>query len=297
MGVYGGDDGVTADLARDVAIKAALMVGQKLTYEPVARGLFGVKFLSRIYDSTVWLGGDPPCICDIRRQLVKLHVTVRLPPNVTPEQKLVEKCRALALSDTHTPLLGPLAAKVLSLGQEVAASEHSRELHGWSASNEGALRPASEQYNSAGAEWQKYVDEKLSRFDIGRFIIHVNRARTLADLLAFPLCESVEKQTTSSVPVLINGERTTLQVPDTAATPDVREPRAAPAIATPPTAAKTIAHKPAPPLIRAPVVRLARMVDANKRYKGKKPNDVGLEKNRGGTRAGVVEPIAAPQRP
>ncbi len=120
LGIYGGDDGLTADVNAERYAKAAAFVGQKLTLEPVLRGQLGVKFLARLYGPGVWFGDDNS-MCDLARQLKKLHVTVTLPPMVSPADKLFEKLHSFSLSDGETPILGPLceAGRKLSAGRSL----------------------------------------------------------------------------------------------------------------------------------------------------------------------------------
>jgi len=109
LGVYGGDDGVTADVDSLIYQKAASDVGQKMEVDTINRGDTGVSFLSRFYTPYVWFG-SMDSICDIRRQLVKLHTTVSLPPHVSAMQKLGEKLSGYYQMDKNTPILGELIA-------------------------------------------------------------------------------------------------------------------------------------------------------------------------------------------
>jgi len=115
LGLYGGDDGFTTNIDPKRYEKCAAEMGQVLTAERVEHGTLGLRFLARIYGPDVWQG-DPNSMCDIARQLTKLHLTVRLDPRVTPAQKLLEKARNLLLSDPHTPIIGPLARAVVNAG-------------------------------------------------------------------------------------------------------------------------------------------------------------------------------------
>jgi len=115
LGLYGGDDGGTADVDPKNAEKAARIMGQKLTSSRIMRGELGVKFLARCYGPDVWYGDTNSC-CDIRRQLSKFHTCVRL-NNLTAAQKLCEKSFAFSLSDLRTPILGPFIKKVLEISR------------------------------------------------------------------------------------------------------------------------------------------------------------------------------------
>lgn len=117
LGLYGGDDGLTPDQDRKAAEKAAVLMGQKLTCDRTLRGDAGVSFLARHYGPDVWYGveGSEISCADIRRQLAKFHVTVRLSSKITPVVKLREKAFAFALTDKETPVLGEFVSKVLWL--------------------------------------------------------------------------------------------------------------------------------------------------------------------------------------
>lgn len=102
LGVYGGDDGLVADIPPEGMKSAARLIGQELTVETVKHGDLGIKFLSRYYGPHVWFG-NLDSVCDVPRMIAKFHTCVALPPKVTPERKLSEKLRALSLTDWNTP--------------------------------------------------------------------------------------------------------------------------------------------------------------------------------------------------
>jgi len=112
LGIYGGDDGLSAGLDMKVAELSARAVGQKLELVRVHRGEIGVSFLARRYGPDVWFGDLNSC-CDIARQISKFHVTVHLPGNITQADKLREKAFAFSLTDSNTPVIGPFVRKVL----------------------------------------------------------------------------------------------------------------------------------------------------------------------------------------
>jgi hypothetical protein len=113
LGIYGGDDGLTAGLDRRLAEKSAAAVGQKLELLRVHRGELGVSFLARRYGPDVWFGAADSC-CDIARQLAKFHVTVHLPSSVSAVDKLREKAFAFSLTDSNTPVIGAFCKRVLT---------------------------------------------------------------------------------------------------------------------------------------------------------------------------------------
>lgn len=116
IGIHLGDDGLDADLPTSRHENAARNVGLVLEAGVVQRGERGVTFLARYYSPEVW-EGSLNSMCDIRRQLSKFHTTVRLPENVQPEQKLVEKAMSYVATDGNTPVVGEFCKRVLLLSQ------------------------------------------------------------------------------------------------------------------------------------------------------------------------------------
>jgi hypothetical protein len=112
----GGDDAIMGDISAARVGAAARTVGHKLTFEIYTRGNPGVNFLSRIYSPQVWFG-SPVSMCDIRRQLMKFHVTpirgvdYTLPSNCLT--KLREKCVSFYMTDRLTPVIGQFCTKVV----------------------------------------------------------------------------------------------------------------------------------------------------------------------------------------
>jgi len=111
LGIYGGDDGLSPDINAKLYADTALEMGQVLEEETAKRDQPGVNFLARWYSPTVW-GGDLNSMCDLRRQIIKLHVTVNLPNNITPVAKLREKLRGYKAMDNNTPVFKQLVRAV-----------------------------------------------------------------------------------------------------------------------------------------------------------------------------------------
>jgi hypothetical protein len=197
LGMYGGDDGITADVDVAKLEAAAKEVGQVLTGESVPRGYFGVNFLARIYGPHVW-SGDPNSCCDIRRQLTKFHTTVHLPGNVSPEEKLLEKSRSYYLTDACTPVLGHLVAKVIELVGPISMTEKTRDMRAWNSDLDISV-----QYPNEDSGWmQDYVAMAMPDFDFKAFFDHLETVRSIEDVLQFPLCEDVAPAKTAS-PVVV----------------------------------------------------------------------------------------------
>jgi hypothetical protein len=188
LGIYGGDDGITPDVDPKTYEESATMVGLRLAAEPIKRGTMGIKFLARIYGPNVWFGDVNSC-CDLRRQLSKFHVTVHLPPHVTPEHKLMEKARSFFLTDANTPIIGPLVRRVLILSEiEDLTNPIVPEIARW-----GSDIPLDVQYPNALDDWMvAYMLETFPSFRMDWWMGWISTCRTLNDLLYPPVIEDME---------------------------------------------------------------------------------------------------------
>lgn len=196
LGVYGGDDGLTADVDSEKYLRAATMIGQKLELEVVKRGELGVMFLARVYGPDVWFGDSSSC-CDLPRQLAKFHVTVTLPSTITPAMKLVEKATAFFLTDANTPVLGQFCETVMRLSD---GRPQTKFLNIWNSDV-----PQEEHYPNEPREW--YVDyaiNALPGFHWIRAREWLNSVRTLEDMLSPPLCMEPRAPPPQAVPVVVN---------------------------------------------------------------------------------------------
>jgi hypothetical protein len=201
LGIYGGDDGVTADVDKESYIRAAAMIGQDLEVELIYKHTLGVKFLARVYSPYVWQGDVNTC-CDLPRQLSKLHVTVNLPPNVTPAMKLLEKCRAFYATDRNTPILGPFVVRARELIQsDFVADPLCAQMRPWNSE-----LPPEKQYVNDPHEWlQEYAASALPDANISAFSKWLANTKTITDLLTPPLLQA-PTPARSSLPVVIDGE-------------------------------------------------------------------------------------------
>lgn len=112
-GIFGGDDGVVADIPEWALTKAAEQLGLNVKPVSIVRGDPFVNFLARFYTRDLW-NGNPTSCCDVKRQLAKLHMANGR-TDVTPKQKLKDKLIGYALSDANTPIIGKFATKGLKL--------------------------------------------------------------------------------------------------------------------------------------------------------------------------------------
>lgn len=183
LGIYGGDDGLTADMDKTTYLKSATMLGQVLEVDPIPRGQFGVTFLARIYPPTVWNGEMNSC-CDLPRQLSKLHVTVALPGNVTPEDKLIEKMRAYWLTDKNTPIIGEMARKCLDLiGGQFVENQQTKVLRSWAAN----FTPDQQYPNEPGIWMYEYLERCLPDIRIEEFRDWLDSVVSVTQMLTPPL--------------------------------------------------------------------------------------------------------------
>jgi len=201
LGIYGGDDGVTADADSSTYVRAAAMIGQVLTAEQVFRDTLGVKFLARVYSPFVWQGDVNTC-CDLPRQLTKLHVTVNLAPNVTPTMKLLEKLRAFWLTDSNTPYIGELTERGRFLLQsDYVTDERTAQIRPWNSE-----LPREKQYVNDAADWMmEYAQSVLPNANRKLFLEWLNSTKSLEDLLS-PSTLQEETPAKPKDPVVVNGE-------------------------------------------------------------------------------------------
>jgi len=201
LGIYGGDDGLTADIDTATYIKAAKLIGQRLTIEPILRGKIGIKFLARCYSPDVWFG-DETNMCDVLRQAAKLHTCVGLPNNVTPTMKLFEKIRGFALTDLHTPIIGDFCRAVISInGSTPVINQATEAIRSWL-----SRYKSEDQYVNQPAEWMlDAVEAQVPQFDYKRFTVWCQQCTTLPQLMAAPMfMASIPAKT--EIPVVVRGE-------------------------------------------------------------------------------------------
>jgi len=198
IGIHLGDDGVDANLSTTSHQWAAGRVGLVLEASVVQRGFRGVNFLARYYSPDVWYG-DVNSMCDVKRQLSKFHTTVRLPENITPEQKLVEKAMSYVATDGNTPVLGAYCKRVLLL-----SSYRPKSLLGvgnwWSKFDHSVQYP-----NENVGGWMDVEYAALfEQFDRSLFDLWLASSFTVEKLLQPPLCAEPEPAKPTSVAVVVD---------------------------------------------------------------------------------------------
>jgi hypothetical protein len=149
----GGDDGSVGDVPAELLHAAADRRGFTLTTTMHKRGEAGVSFLARIFGPHLW-DGDPSSVCDFTRQLAKFHLATEVPD--APEVKLWEKGYSLFLSDSNTPIIGPLTRRIVELSKRTASEGTHSNMNFW------AQFKAEDQWpNEAGAWMDEFCVDKL----------------------------------------------------------------------------------------------------------------------------------------
>ena len=173
----GGDDGLLGDSDPKTMIRAARDVGFILKCPTYQRGDTGVNFLARIYGPGVWFG-EPDSMCSLKRQLEKFHLTAK--NNLPPLQKLYEKSLSFALTDSSTPVIGPLVKKVLSLNPGlVSTGTCARYGDDWD---------ISVQYPNEYAPWmQQVAEDELPLLRLSELTLWIESVTTLEQLLDAPV--------------------------------------------------------------------------------------------------------------
>jgi hypothetical protein len=199
LGIYGGDDGLTPDVDEQIYTRQCLDVGQVLTCETFKRGACGVNFLARFYSPYVW-AGDPNNMCDLRRQLLKLHLCVDLPDGTTPLDKLIDKLAGYYMTDHDSPVLGELTQIVKTFDCNFIQREPLSYRNYWSKFDED------QQYTNIRADWMLvYALEMMPDFDYLAFNNWVDSITELnwKELILTPyLCNDVNQ---FSDKFLVNG--------------------------------------------------------------------------------------------
>jgi len=200
LGIHLGDDGLDGNLPISSHEWASKHTGLIIEAAVVQRGDRGVNFLARYYSPCVWQG-QLDSMCDVKRQLAKLHTTVRLPASVTPEQKFVEKALSYLATDGNTPVIGQLCKKLLLL-----SPYRPRSLLGvgswWTRFASDVQFP-----NENVGGWMDVEFEHLfPEFDRSQFNAWLDSCRTPQDMLQAPLCAEPRAPTPANVAVVVDDE-------------------------------------------------------------------------------------------
>jgi hypothetical protein len=203
LGIYAGDDaleggiaGLTSEDHVSAWRRAARQMGQVLTGD-VRRPSDPVMFLARNFGGA-WYGSTSS-MADIRRVLWKIHCTSNMPKGVSPATKCYEKGSSLHATDANSPILGPLAAKMMSVpgaGRYIASMN--REQRGW-------WSAYSNSFPNVYEPWMdEYVALAIPDFNLDYF----NEWIEGGDVLRAPVCHVVasEEVKQPSRDVMVDGE-------------------------------------------------------------------------------------------
>jgi hypothetical protein len=113
LGVYSGDDGLTADLPPVACDKAALALG--FLVKTTCRTRF-IPFLGRNYLDPI--GGSRSSIHSPLRTLAKLHATLLNIEEFTAEEAMILKAICFQVTDRHSDFFGAWSHKVLTDAQK-----------------------------------------------------------------------------------------------------------------------------------------------------------------------------------
>lgn len=208
LGKYGGDDGITANVAPHTYLKAAKMMGFTLDVEVIKRGEAGVKFLSRVYSPDVWYG-DLTSMCDLPRALSKFHMTSSMPLHITNFDKLLDKAYAYYLTDAYTPVIGEFVTKIVL---RFCPDYNFENLNnGWFAQFDQSVQYPNSHNNCYGSaqtpEWMLgELVKSLPGFRYDVFIDWLDQStHNLEYFLSPPVChEPLEPK--NKLPVVVDGE-------------------------------------------------------------------------------------------
>jgi hypothetical protein len=200
LGIHLGDDGLDPDLPTDAHEWAATRVGLVLEAATIDRGEPGVTFLARYYTPNVWYG-DPNSMCDVRRQLSKFHTTVRLPANVSAQEKLLEKSSGFVATDGNTPVIGQFCKRVVDFAGWTRYTDHGIQPW-WSKFDQSVQFPNENHDGWMDAEFERLFPE----FERNVFNRWLSGTANLTALLAAPLCVEIEPATPISLPVVVDGD-------------------------------------------------------------------------------------------
>lgn len=199
LGLHFGDDGIDPDLPTVNHEWSARKCGLLLEAHTVQKGDRGVNFLARYYSQDVWYNA-PHSMCDIKRQLSKIHVTHGLPQSIRNQDKLVEKCMSYLATDASTPILGAFCKTVIATGHKV--KQHIGVGSWWSKFEQ------SEQYPNLniGGWMDSEFEFQLPGFDRSLFESWLGQTHTIFTLLNPPICCEIKPPTPATVDFVVDGD-------------------------------------------------------------------------------------------
>jgi hypothetical protein len=111
LGMYGGDDGLSADLDPRVYEITCKYFGLHLKREVFKKGQ-PVLFLGRYWGPGAWSTGNPTTVCDISRFFKQFHLSGM---DADDKMALGIKARSYCITDAATPIIGHIVLKLAVL--------------------------------------------------------------------------------------------------------------------------------------------------------------------------------------
>jgi len=146
LGIYGGDDGNTANVSVTTYVGVATDLGLKLKAESILPGN-PVPFLGRVYLDP-WV--KPDSIYDVKRFITKIHLTVA-PPNVPDNVVLRRKADSYHITDPNTPLISSWCNAIQRIYPAITPGDDKRYIDRdstyWSKNKHGTQFPTCEQFD------------------------------------------------------------------------------------------------------------------------------------------------------
>jgi hypothetical protein len=208
LGLYGGDDGVSADINAKTYKRVAVRFGQVLDAMPIKRGELGVQFLNRQYGPYVWDGDTNSC-CNIMRAMTKFHVTTNMPLSITPIMKLEDKAYAYYLSDSQTPLLGDFVSKVCNIMEQTHPTFEFKNI----TKVYNAFFEISEQYPNAREDWMFDLLAKQTDVEIvHELMVVLDKITNLYQCLNMTPLRVVEPMPHPTQDIVVDGDLLVSQV-------------------------------------------------------------------------------------
>jgi len=205
LGLYGGDDGLTADVDPNMYAATCAELGQVLTVDHYNRGDVGVMFLSREYSQDVW-NGCPDSMCDVKRQIVKFHATHSVDQSITPMQKLTQKCASFNLTDPNTPIISDLVEAVYAVVGNLVLSDEKRY---YKIASYFSKYPSEDQFpnENVGGWMDARIETLMPTFDLPAFRLWLEGvAEGKNDVLKAPLFDVIPPIASINVPSVVDGD-------------------------------------------------------------------------------------------
>jgi hypothetical protein len=190
LGIFGGDDGLTAEVSLAAFKRAATYYGQKATGVSKMAGSVGLSFLSRLYTGEVWRG-DPNSCADPERALGKFHLSSR--QGIPLWEMAKQRALGYLYSDQNTPFLGDLVTQLWQRcqtetpdGGDLDPHSDPHEIRSWMARTKLSLhnRPEARYPNTVPDDLAALCCERLGVEDRSHWVAWLETREPLAEWVA-----------------------------------------------------------------------------------------------------------------